>query len=130
MDRGSGAVRVERVVCAHDCGLVINPDTLRNQVEGGIVQTLSRALYEEVIFDRDRVTSVDWASYPILKFPELPEVIVDLVDHPELPPLGGGEAATAPVGAALANAIFDATGARVRQAPMTPERVKEAMAHA
>ena len=130
VDRGSGVVRVARVVCAHDCGLVINPDALANQIEGGIVQTLSRALFEEVIFDRDRVTSVDWASYPILKFPDLPEVVVDLVDRPELPPMGGGEAATAPVGAALANAIFDAVGARLRQAPMTPERVKEAMAHA
>jgi len=130
VDRGSGVVRVARVLCAHDCGLVINPDALANQIEGGIVQTLSRALFEEVIFDRDRVTSVDWASYPILKFPDLPEVVVDLVDRPELPPMGGGEAATAPVGAALANAIFDAVGARLRQAPMTPERVKEAMAHA
>ncbi len=130
VDRGSGVVRVRRVICAHDCGLVVNPDALKNQVEGGIVQTLSRALFEEVVFDKDRVTSTDWASYPILKFPDLPEVVVDLVDRPELPPLGGGEAATAPVGAALANAIFDATGARLRQAPMTPERVKEAMTHA
>jgi CO/xanthine dehydrogenase Mo-binding subunit len=130
VDRGSGVVRVQRVICAHDCGLVINSDALKNQVEGGIVQTLSRALYEEVVFDKDRVTSTDWASYPILKFPDLPEVVVDLVDRPELPPLGGGEAATAPVGAALANAIFDATGARLRQAPMTPERIKEAMTHA
>ena len=130
VDRGSGAVRVERVVCAHDCGLVINPDALGNQIEGGIVQTLSRALHEEVTFDRTRVTSLDWASYPILRFPDLPEVLVELVDRPELPPMGGGEAATAPVGAALANAIFDAVGARLRQAPMTPARVKAAMAHA
>ena len=130
VDRDSGAVKVARVVCAHDCGLVINPDGVRNQVEGGIIQTLSRALFEEVTFDRERVTSVDWVSYPILRFPDAPEVIVDLVDHPELPPMGAGEAATAPVAAALANAIFDATGARLREVPMTPERVKAAMQHA
>jgi CO/xanthine dehydrogenase Mo-binding subunit len=76
------------------------------------------------------VTSLDWASYPILRFPDAPEVIVDLVVRPELPPMGAGEAATAPVAAALANAIFDATGARLRQVPMTPERVKAAMPHA
>jgi len=130
VDRASGAVKVTRVACAHDCGLVINPDGVRNQVEGGIVQTLSRALFEEVTFDRERVTSLDWASYPILRFPDAPEVIVDLVDRPELPPMGAGEAATAPVAAALANAIFDATGARLRDVPMTPERVKAAMQHA
>lgn len=130
VDRASGGVRVTRVVCAHDCGLVINPDAVKNQVEGGIVQTLSRALYEEVAFDSDRVTSVDWASYPILKFPEMPEVIVELIDRPELPPVGAGEAATAPVAAALANAIYDAAGVRMRQVPMTPERVKQALAHA
>ena len=129
VDRGSGAVRVERVVCAHDCGLVINPDAVKNQVEGGILQTLSRALFEEVVFDTDRVTSVDWASYPILKFPAVPEVVVELIDRPELPPMGAGEAATAPVAAALANAIFDATGVRLRRVPMTPDRVREALAH-
>jgi CO/xanthine dehydrogenase Mo-binding subunit len=130
VDRGSGAVRVTRVVCAHDCGLVINPDAVKNQVEGGILQTLSRALYEEVVFDGNRVTSVDWGSYPILKFPDVPDVIVELIDHPELPPVGAGEAATAPVAAVLANAIYDAVGVRLRQAPMTPERVKQALAHA
>jgi CO/xanthine dehydrogenase Mo-binding subunit len=130
VDRASGTVRVERVVCAHDCGLVINPDAVKNQVEGGILQTLSRALYEEATFDSNRVTSVDWASYPILRFPDAPEVIVDLIDHPELPPVGAGEAATAPVAAALANAIHDAVGVRMRQVPITPERVKQALAHA
>ena len=130
VDRASGGVHVTRVVCAHDCGLVINPDAVKNQVEGCILQTLSRALYEEVAFDSDRVTSVDWSSYPILKFPEMPEVIVDLIDHPELPPVGAGEAASAPVAAALANAIYDAVGVRLRRVPMTPERVKQALAHA
>jgi nicotinate dehydrogenase subunit B len=130
VDRASGAVRVTRVLCAHDCGLVINPDAVKNQVEGGILQTLSRALFEQVVFDSNRVTSVDWASYPILKFPDVPEVVVELISRPELPPVGAGEAATAPVAAALANAIFDAAGVRLRQVPMTPDRVKQALAHA
>ncbi|HEX6841125.1 MAG TPA: molybdopterin cofactor-binding domain-containing protein [Stellaceae bacterium] len=124
----SGEIRVKRVVCAHDCGLVVNPDALANQLEGNIVQTLSRALHEEVTFDRARVTSTDWRSYPILTFPELPVIELDIVDRPELPPFGAGEAASAPVPAALANAVFDATGARLRSVPMTPARVREALA--
>jgi CO/xanthine dehydrogenase Mo-binding subunit len=124
VERGSGRISVRRVTAAHDCGLIMNPDGLRNQVEGCIVQTLSRALHEEVKFDRSRVTSVDWASYPILTFPEAPPVQVALINHPELPPLGAGEAATAPVAAALANAIFDATGVRLRSAPFRAEDVR------
>ncbi len=127
VDRRSGEIRVKRVVCAHDCGLVINPDALANQVEGNIVQTLSRTLHEEVAFDRSSVTSVDWKSYPILTFPELPRIDLDIVDRPELPPFGAGEAASAPVPAALANAVFDAIGARLRTVPMTPARVREAI---
>jgi nicotinate dehydrogenase subunit B len=128
VNRRSGEIRVKRVVCAHDCGLVINPDALANQLEGNIVQTLSRALHEEVTFDRSRVTSVDWQSYRILRFPELPRVELDIVDRPDMPPFGAGEAASAPVPAALANAVFDAVGARIRTVPMTPERVREALA--
>jgi nicotinate dehydrogenase subunit B len=124
VDPTSGRINVRRVTCAHDCGLVINPDGLRNQIEGCIVQTLSRALHEEVKFDRSRVTSVDWASYPILTFPEAPSIEVALLDRTSLPPFGAGEAATAPVAAALANAIFDATGIRLRSVPFTPDRVK------
>jgi CO/xanthine dehydrogenase Mo-binding subunit len=127
VDRGSGEIMVRRVACAHDCGLMINPDAVKNQVEGCIIQTLSRALHEEVAFDRSRVTSVDWSSYPILKFPEVPTVEVALIDRPSLPPFGVGEAATAPVVGALANAIFDATGARLRTAPLTSERMKAAL---
>jgi CO/xanthine dehydrogenase Mo-binding subunit len=85
-------VRVTRVVCAHDCGLMINPDRVRSQVEGNILQTLSRTLFEEVKFDRFRVTSVNWASYPILTFPGVPALDIDLVNRPDLPPLGVGEA--------------------------------------
>jgi CO/xanthine dehydrogenase Mo-binding subunit len=128
VDRASGKIEVQRISCAHDCGLIVNPDGLRNQVEGCILQTLSRALYEEVKFDRSRVTSVDWSSYPILRFPEVPPVDVALIDRPEIPPVGAGEAATAPVAAALANAIFDATGVRLRAVPFTPARVESALA--
>jgi len=128
VDPATGRITVRRVVCAHDCGLVVNPDALKNQIEGCIVQTLSRALHEEVTFDRSRVTSVDWASYPILRFPEAPRVDVILIDRPDQPLLGAGEAATAPVAAALANAVFDATGVRLRTVPFTAERVKAALA--
>jgi len=128
VDPATGRIGVRRVVCAHDCGLIVNPDALKNQVEGCIVQTLSRALHEEVTFDRSRVTSVDWASYPVLRFPEAPQVEVILIDRPDQPLLGAGEAATAPVAAALANAVFDATGVRLRTVPFTQERVKAALA--
>ena len=124
----TGKVTVRRVTCAHDCGLVINPDGLRNQIEGSIAQTLSRALHEEVKFDRSRVTSVNWATYPILAFPEVPPIEVALINRPTLPPFGAGEAATAPVAASLANAIFDATGVRLRSVPFTAAHVKGAMA--
>jgi nicotinate dehydrogenase subunit B len=127
VDMASGQVQVKRVACAHDCGLIVNPDALRNQVEGLIVQTLSRTLHEEVKFDRSRVTSVDWATYPILRFPEAPAIEVALLDHPELPLYGAGEAAATPVAGALANAIFDATGVRIRRAPFTAARVKAAL---
>ena len=128
VERSSGAIRVRRISCAHDCGLVINPDALRAQIEGNILQTLSRTLHEEVKFDVSRVTSVDWASYPILRFPEVPEILIDLVDRPKEPPLGAGEAAATPVPAALANAVFDATGVRLRTVPFTRQRVLAAFA--
>jgi CO/xanthine dehydrogenase Mo-binding subunit len=118
VDGSSGKINVKRITCAHDCGLVINPDGLRNQIEGCILQTVSRTLHEETTFDRSRVTSVDWKSYPILSFPEVPAVDVALIDRPALPPMGAGEAATAPVAAALANAVFDATGVRLRRVPL------------
>ena len=117
VDRPTGKINVRRITCAHDCGLVINPDGLRNQIEGCIMQTLGRTLHEETTFDRSRVTSVDWKSYPILSFPEVPAVEVALIDRPASPAMGAGEAATAPVAAALANAIFDATGVRLRRVP-------------
>ena len=124
----TGRIDVKRVVCAHDCGLVVNPNALRNQIEGGIVQGLSRALHEEVQFDESRVTSVDWATYPILRFNEVPAIEVILIERPEETLWGAGEASTVPVAAALGNAIFDATGVRLRRVPFTPDRVKAALA--
>jgi CO/xanthine dehydrogenase Mo-binding subunit len=128
VERASGAIHVRRVSCAHDCGLMINPDGVKAQVEGNILQTLSRALFEEIKFDRRGVTSADWESYPILTFPDVPELKIDLVQRIHEPPLGAGEAASTPVAAALANAVFDACGARLRSVPFTPERVKAALA--
>ncbi|HXP87918.1 MAG TPA: molybdopterin cofactor-binding domain-containing protein [Bryobacteraceae bacterium] len=127
VDPAIGRIAVRRITCAHDCGLVVNPDALRNQIEGSILQTLSRTLHEEVKFDRSRVTSVDWVSYPVLRFPEVPAVDVKLIDRPEQRLYGAGEAACVTVPAAVANAVFDATGVRLRTAPFTPERVKAAL---
>jgi len=128
VDPASGRIEVNRVACAHDCGLVINPDALKNQIEGSIIQSLSKMLHEEVKLDRARVTSVDWVSYPVLRFPEVPPIEVALIDRPTMPLIGAGEASMAPVGGALANAIFDATGVRLRVTPFTPDRVKAALA--
>jgi CO/xanthine dehydrogenase Mo-binding subunit len=128
VERATGAIHIRRVACAHDCGLMINPDGVKAQVEGNILQTLSRALFEEVKFDRHGVTSADWASYPILTFPDAPELEIDLVQRLHEPPLGAGEPAAAPVAAALANAVFDACGARLRSVPFTRDRVKAALA--
>jgi nicotinate dehydrogenase subunit B len=128
VERATGRIRVTRVVAAQDCGLMINPDCVQAQLEGNILQTLSRALHEEVIYDRDRVTTVDWASYPILTFPEVPKLELEVIQRLDQPPLGAGEAASTPVGAALANAVFDATGVRLRTVPFRPDRVKAALA--
>lgn len=128
VNRDSGEIRVLRVACAHDCGLIINPDGLRAQIEGSILQTISRSLYEEIRFDTRRVQNVDWASYPILAFPAVPQLSIALIDRPAMPPLGGGEAAASPVTAALANAVWDAVGIRLRTVPFTPERVQAALA--
>jgi CO/xanthine dehydrogenase Mo-binding subunit len=128
VERATGTIRVTRVVCAHDCGMIVNPDAVRAQVEGCILQTLSRTLFEQVTFDRSVVTSTDWATYPILTFPDVPRLEIALIDRRMERPLGAGEAAAAPVAAALGNAVFDATGVRLREAPFIPTRVKAAMA--
>ena len=127
IDRKTGSIHVQRIVCAHDCGLIINPDATRQQIEGNILQTLSRTLIEETTFDRSKVTSIDWQSYPLLTFPDVPDLVIHLLDQPHLPPLGAGEAACAAVPAALANAIYDACGARLRTVPFTKDRMKWAL---
>ncbi len=127
VERRTGLVRVKRIVLAHDCGLVINPDGVENQIEGNVIQSLSRALKEEVQFDEMRITSVDWPSYPILTFSEVPEVEIVLINRPAEAAVGAGEPSTVTTAAAVANAIFDATGVRLRQIPFTPERVKAAL---
>ena len=127
VNQADGQVWVKRVVVAHDCGLIINPDGLRNQIEGNVIQATSRTLKEEVKFDNSRLTSLEWTSYPILRFPEIPEVVVELIDRPDQPAVGAGEATTSAIPAAIANAIFDATGVRFRTIPFTPDRVKAAL---
>lgn len=128
VDRSSGTIRVNRITVAADVGQIINPNGLRNQAEGGAIQATSWTLKEEVTWNRQAIASVDWVTYPILTFPEVPMVDVTAIDHPEYPPAGFGEAAAVPTGAAIANAVFDATGARLRDLPLKPEKVKAALA--
>jgi len=129
VDRSSGKIWARKFTVAHDCGLIINPDGLKHTIEGNVVQAVSRTLWEEVKFDTKNVTSIDWLTYPILDITEAPEAIdVVLINRPELPATGAGEPATRPVAAAIANAVFDATGVRIRRAPLTPDRVKAALA--
>jgi CO/xanthine dehydrogenase Mo-binding subunit len=125
--RPTGAIRVLRVAVVHDCGQIINPDGLRNQIEGNVVQTVSRTLVEQLTFSRSAVTSLDWGSYPILTFPDVPEVVIDLIDRPAQVPWGAGEPTTSVIPSAIANAVFDATGARVRSVPFRPTVVLAAL---
>ena len=128
VDQKKGIVRVKRITVAHDCGLIINPDGVKNQIEGNVIQSLSRALNEEVKFNEMRITSVDWETYPILTFSETPEMEFVLLNRPDQPSVGAGEPSTVTTAAAVANAVFDATGIRLRQIPFTPERFKTALA--
>jgi nicotinate dehydrogenase subunit B len=127
IEPATGLVNVKHITVAHDCGLIINPDGLKNQIEGNVIQSLSRALKEEVRFDEFRIRSVDWETYPILKFSEVPPVDIVLINRPDEPALGAGEPSTVTTAAALANAIFDASGIRLRQVPFTPEKIREAL---
>jgi CO/xanthine dehydrogenase Mo-binding subunit len=125
----TGRIWARRFTVAHDCGLIINPRGLTQAVEGNVVQGVSRTLFEEVQFDGTSVLSVDWASYPILEMQDAPEQIeVVLIDGPTIAPSGAGEPTLRAVPAAIANAFFDATGVRMRRAPLNPERVKAALA--
>ena len=134
VNRRTGRVWVKRLVCAHDCGLVINPEGLRRTLEGGMLHTLSRTLHEEVTFDTEKVTSVDWASYPTLTHADAPETIDVVIvngdpnpSRPDLPHYGAGETVCKPTMAAVANAIYDATGVRLRRVPFRPTRVLAAL---
>jgi nicotinate dehydrogenase subunit B len=128
VERSSGNVRLRNVFVAHDCGLIVNPDGLRNQIEGNVIQSASRTLKEEVKWAGGTVTTLDWQTYPIARFSEIPDVAITLIDRPNENPLGAGEATTVVIAPAIANAIFSATGVRLRQVPFTPERVKAALA--
>jgi CO/xanthine dehydrogenase Mo-binding subunit len=123
-------IKVVKAVAAVDCGRTINPDGVANQVEGGIVQAVSWVLKEQVRFDRSRVTTRNWDSYPILRFSEAPPVDVTIIDRPDQPSLGVGEAVAGPTAAAIANAVFDAIGVRVRDLPLTRERMMMAINNA
>ena len=123
VNKATGDVSVTRVVAGQDSGLMINPEGVRHQVEGNVIQSTSRALMEEVSFSGPSVASREWGAYPIIKFPELPQIDVLMLPRADQPPLGVGESASVPSAAAIANAIFDATGVRFREPPFTPERI-------
>ena len=123
VNKATGDVSVTRVVAGQDAGLMINPEGVRHQIHGNVVQSTSRALMEQVSFDRHAVTSREWGAYPIISFPQLPKIDVLMMPRQEQPPLGVGESASVPSAAAIANAIFDATGVRFRELPFTPERI-------
>jgi nicotinate dehydrogenase subunit B len=124
----TGAVRVRRIICAHDCGFIVNPKSLQGTIEANLIQSISRSIYEEVTFDDHTVTSVDWRTYPVVRMSDVPdEVKVVTINRPSLAPAGAGEPSSRPTAAAIANAIFDATGARVRTAPLTAKNVLAAM---
>src|SRR5271154_961392 len=125
--RATGVIAAKHFAVVQDNGQIINPDGVKNQIEGNIVQTVSRTLIEEVKFNRSRVTSLDWGSYRIIGFPEVPDVVIDLIDRPHEKPWGSGEPSASVVPAAISNAIFAATGVRLRSVPFTPEKVKAAL---
>lgn len=133
VNKKTGAVQVTRVVVAHDCGLIINPDGLRSQIEGNVIQGISRTLKEEVTYSGDRITSTAWddkpgeLGYSVLNFDEVPDIEIVLIDRPSEPSWGAGEAAIGCLPGAIGNAICNATGARVRSLPMTPAVVKAAL---
>jgi CO/xanthine dehydrogenase Mo-binding subunit len=127
VDKGTGKIKVNRITIAHDCGLIVNPDGLTMQIEGNVIHGVSRTLFEEVRFDASGIQSLDWLSYPVAHFPDVPDMDVVLVNRKDMPSLGGGEPSLVPVPAAIANAVFDATGVRFREVPMTPERVLKAL---
>jgi isoquinoline 1-oxidoreductase len=127
VDSGSGAVTVDRVVCAQDMGVVVNPDGARMQMEGCITMGLGYVFSEEIRFQGGNVLDQNFGTYGLARFSQVPEIETVFVPNDDLPPKGGGEPAIINMGAVVANAVFDATGARVYRLPMTPERVLEAI---
>jgi CO/xanthine dehydrogenase Mo-binding subunit len=127
VDKPTGQVSVKRITMAHDCGLIVNPDGVKNQIEGNILQGVSRALLEEVQFDGTGVKNLNWNTYPVITYDQIPEVEIVLINRTDVPSLGAGEASIVPITGAIANAIFDAVGARLRRVPFTPQRVLAAM---
>jgi nicotinate dehydrogenase subunit B len=124
----TGAVRVQKIYCAHDCGFIVNPKSLQGTIEANLIQSISRSIFEEVTFDDHNVTSTDWRTYPIVHMKDVPDVVqVVMLNQPTIAPGGAGEPSSRPTAAAIANAVFDATGVRVRTAPMTPKNVLAAM---
>jgi CO/xanthine dehydrogenase Mo-binding subunit len=124
----TGAVRVRRIYCAHDCGFIVNPKSLQGTIEANLIQSISRAIYEQATFDEHNVTSKDWVTYPIVHMHDVPDVVkVVLINRPTIAPGGAGEPSSRPTAAAVANAVFDAIGVRVRTAPMTPQNVLAAL---
>ena len=127
VNQQTGKVRVTDLYIAHDCGQMINPNGVENQIQGGAIQTVSRVLMEEVQWSGSEIKSVDWASYPILRFNEIPKIHTVLIDQPGTPSWGAGEQTPTTIPAAIANAIYNAIGVRMRTVPFTPESVKLAM---
>ena len=127
VDASGAKLRVTHLWLAVDVGLVVNPDGVRNQVEGGAIQSTSWTLLEQVQFDHQQITSTDWEQYPILRFSEVPQDEVEILDQPNQPSVGAGEAAQGPVAAAIANALFDALKVRVRNLPLSPDRIRQAV---
>lgn len=127
VDKSSGKIGVKKLTAAHDCGRIVNPDGVMNQVEGNLIFGLSRTLLEEVDFDAFKVKSLDWSSYPVITFADIPETEIVLVNRPEIDSTGAGEPSICPVPAAVANAVFDAAGVRLRQVPFRPQRVMNAL---
>ncbi|KAF2394974.1 Nicotinate dehydrogenase subunit B [Pseudomonas frederiksbergensis] len=127
IDRTTGDVSVTRVVIGHDSGMMINPAGVQHQIHGNVIQSTSRVLKERVTFEESTVASKEWGGYPILTFPEVPQIDVLMMPRQDQPPMGAGESASVPSAAAIANAIYDATGIRFRELPITPERVLAAL---
>ncbi|OSJ08884.1 isoquinoline 1-oxidoreductase [Bradyrhizobium canariense] len=127
VNRSSGDIHVTRFYIVHDCGQIINPNGVRSQIEGSVIQTVSRTLKEEVTYNRSMVTSLDWATYPILTFSEVPELVIEMIDRPSERPWGAGEPTAAIVPSSISNAVFNAVGVRLRSVPFKPEKVRAAL---